>query len=175
METLIDSNPHQIAEPFTLVHTLCETQVNQNRASMTTPRCGMLGSADARERADIRPPRLYYALARRRGTCRAAGFKVTSKLIITVTSHAGASHVTILRSKREKRQAPRFKATDSLADERRSLQGPCHLRIYDVPCYVTMIKYRSRSVGFPKIIISHHFSDSYFYAIVVMKKNQVCK
>lgn len=47
---------------------------------------------------------------------------------------------TILRCAREKRQAPRFKATDSLADERRSLHGLCYLKISGMPRYVTMIK-----------------------------------
>lgn len=103
METLIDSNSHQITEPFTPVHTLCEAQVNQNRASMTTPRCGIccdVGSTDIGPTAPRR--RVYITLPLTgRGVCRAAGFKVTSKLIITVTSHAGASHVRSCGARKE--------------------------------------------------------------------------
>lgn len=97
METLIDSNSHQIAEPFTPVHTLCATRVNQNWASMTTPRCEMLGrcdagfaSARARASADIRQPRLYYAPVLGDEVYIAVGFKVTSKLIITIAPRTRA-------------------------------------------------------------------------------------
>lgn len=132
-------------------HTLCETQVNQNRASTMTPRCGMLRCRIRRRR----PPAAFILRSHPQSRCTSRSW-LQSDFEINYYCNFACRRVprTVLWSAREKRQAPRFKATDSLADERRSLHVLCHLKISDVPPYVTMIKYQSRS-ALLKITTSH--------------------
>lgn len=116
----------------------------------------------ARARARISVRRVYIMLSRRGEVYVAADFKVTSKLIITITSHACMFHVRscTARAKRDKRLVS--KRPTHLADERRSLHVLWHLKI-SVTRYVshaTSCWSSSENATLPKTIISRYCSSS---------------